>query len=128
MFCSLLEPEGGARKLPHQARRSVADRCELAYERNTAVLVSIARDARGNAIKITTWCPRYYRRGRLYRPPMLMRRVEPLAGRPAVHIDLRAGRRLWRPGRSTGSSAAITCASLTPHQSLRVTTDAPFPI
>src|SRR5580698_3956517 len=35
--------------------------CELRYERNTAILESHARDAHGNAVRITTWCPRYMR-------------------------------------------------------------------
>jgi GH15 family glucan-1,4-alpha-glucosidase len=64
-------------------------RCDLRYRRNTAILESVARDERGNAIRVTTWCPRYVRHGRAYRPAMLVRRVEPEAGRPCVRIHLR---------------------------------------
>ena len=75
-------------------------------------------------MKVTTWCPRYMRRGRLYRPPMLVRRLEPVAGRPAVRIEL-------RPAADYGARAFTRQLGshhvrfLDASQSLRVTTDAP---
>jgi GH15 family glucan-1,4-alpha-glucosidase len=98
--------------------------CELRYRRNTAILESTARDARGNAIRITTWCPRYVRQGRLYRPTMLIRRIEPVSGRPAVRIRLRPagnyGARAFH--RALGSHHVRFFDAA---QSLRVTTDSP---
>ena len=124
VLCSLMSPQDDRGAFRIKLVNQLADQCELAYERNTAVLVSVARDGRGNAMKITTWCPRYFRRGRLYRPPMLIRRLEPLAGRPAVHIELRLaadyGARAFT--RQLGSHHV---RFLDPSQSLRVTTDAP---
>ncbi len=124
VLCSLLGPLNGGGTFRITLVDQLADRCELAYERNTAVLVSVAHDGRGNAMKVTTWCPRYMRRGRLYRPPMLVRRLEPLAGRPAARIELRPAADYGaRPfSRQLGSHHV---RFLDPSQSLRVTTDAP---
>jgi GH15 family glucan-1,4-alpha-glucosidase len=98
--------------------------CELYYRRNTAILESRARDARGNVIRIITWCPRYQRQGRVYRPTMLIRRIEPVKGRPAVCIQLRPaggyGARAYE--RQLGSHHVRFFDTL---QALRVTTDAP---
>src|SRR5271168_1738020 len=56
IFCGLLQRE------PAPASFGVFDvtvvdqtECELGYERNTAILESRARDAQGNAVRITTW-------------------------------------------------------------------------
>lgn len=124
VFCSLLNPKDswGTYRITLVDQSSA--NCELSYERNTAVLVSTAHDGRGNALKVTTWCPRYIRRGRLYRPPMLLRRLEPLSGRPAVRIEL-------RPAADYGARAFTRQLGshhvrfLDPSQSLRMTTDAP---
>jgi GH15 family glucan-1,4-alpha-glucosidase len=98
--------------------------CELHYRRNTAILESSARDARGNVIRITTWCPRYQRQGRLYRPTMLIRRIEPLKGRPAVRIHLRpAGSYGARAYQRQLGSHHVRFSDVS--QALRVTTDAP---
>jgi hypothetical protein len=98
---------------------------QLRYQRNTAILESVTRDSQGNAALITTWCPRYFRQGRLYRPAMLIRRLEPLSGRPSVRIRLRPasdyGSRLFE--RQLGSHHLRFSDG---NQSLRVTTDAPI--
>ncbi|HEY8052715.1 MAG TPA: glycoside hydrolase family 15 protein [Steroidobacteraceae bacterium] len=125
IFCGLLSP-------PSQPRSSGVfeisvvgqTACELHYRRNTAILESIARDARGNAIRIITWCPRYVRHGRLYRPAMLVRRIEPVSGRPTVQIKV-------RPTADYGAKALS--AQLGSHHvrfidtdhPLRITTDSP---
>ena len=46
-------------------------------------------DAHGNALRIRDFCPRYRTRGRMFRPMMFVRIVEPLAGRPVARIRLR---------------------------------------
>jgi len=96
--------------------------CELKYERNTAILESHARDAHGNAVRITTWCPRYVRQGRLYRPTMLIRRVEPLSGRPAVKITLRPASNYGTRGFDV-QLGSHHLRFIDGNQSLRVTTD-----
>jgi Glycosyl hydrolases family 15/Domain of unknown function (DUF5911) len=124
IFCGLLRRDGAPE------RWGVFDitlvdqtECELRYERNTAILESHARDAHGNAVRITTWCPRYMRQGRLYRPTMLVRRVEPLSGRPAVKITLRPASNYGTRGFDVqlGSHHVRFTDG---DQSLRVTTDA----
>ncbi len=126
IFCGLLTPEGGAEGWG-VFEISVVDQteCELKYERNTAILESLARDAHGNSVRITTWCPRYVRQGRLYRPTMLMRRVEPVSGRPAIKIIVRPASGYGTRGfnRQLGSHHLRFLDS---DQSLRVTTDAPI--
>ncbi|MBV8496773.1 MAG: glycoside hydrolase family 15 protein [Gammaproteobacteria bacterium] len=125
IFCELLANRPGDDAWGVYAIRLVDQKeCTLSYCRNTAILQSIARDARGNAIRILTWCPRYMRQGRLFRPTMLIRRIEPISGRPAVVIRL-------RPAANYGGRAFtrflgshhVRFADTT--QALRVTTDSP---
>ncbi len=123
IFCGLLAKEKRA-----DSRGvfdvTVVDQCaqELRYQRNTAILESVARDKHGNAALITTWCPRYLRQGRLYRPTILIRRIEPLTGRPAVRIRLRPASDYGAKSfeRQLGSHHV---RFLDGNQSLRVTTD-----
>ncbi|MFZ1904968.1 MAG: glycoside hydrolase family 15 protein [Steroidobacteraceae bacterium] len=85
IFCGLLSPGKKARGV-FDITLLGQTHCELSYRRNTAILESLASDAHGNAIRIITWCPRFSRHGRLYRPTMLVRRIEPVRGRPTVRI------------------------------------------
>jgi GH15 family glucan-1,4-alpha-glucosidase len=88
-FSALLTPEGG------DGRRGVfaidlqgqAD-ASRSYLRNSAVLETILRDGAGNVIRVVDFCPRFRLRGRIFRPMMFIRIVEPLAGRPAVRVRL----------------------------------------
>jgi GH15 family glucan-1,4-alpha-glucosidase len=59
------------------------------YVRNTAIVETTLHDARGGSVRITDFCPRFAARGRMFRPMMLVRIVEPLAGRPLVRLRLR---------------------------------------
>jgi GH15 family glucan-1,4-alpha-glucosidase len=67
------------------------------YIRNTAVLETILRDSRGGGVRITDFCPRFRNHGRMYRPMMLIRIIEPFEGRPVVRLGL-------HPGQSYGAS------------------------
>jgi GH15 family glucan-1,4-alpha-glucosidase len=125
IFCDLLSPPSQPRSTG-VFRISVVGQtaCELHYRRNTAILESIARDARGNAIRVISWCPRYVRHGRVYRPAMLVRRIEPVSGRPTVQIQVRP---------TAGYGAKALSPQLGSHHvrfvdadhSLRATTDSP---
>ncbi len=101
IFSSLLTAAGGAAE---QGVFAVDlfdhERSEQRYIRNTAVLETILHDSRGGAVRVLDFCPRFRARGRMFRPMMFVRIVEPLAGRPTVRIRL-------RPTRSYGESAAI---------------------
>ncbi len=75
------------------------------YVRNTAILETRVFDADGGGIKITDFAPRFRQRGRMFRPMTLVRIVEPLAGRPIVHVRFkpRANYGAELPQRITGS-------------------------
>jgi GH15 family glucan-1,4-alpha-glucosidase len=58
------------------------------YLPNTAVLETTV-DGAGGTVRIIDFAPRFRRFGRMFRPPMLVRRLEPVAGRPRITIRLR---------------------------------------
>ncbi|WP_246088390.1 glycoside hydrolase family 15 protein [Phreatobacter stygius] len=60
-----------------------------AYERNTAVLTTLMTAADGSAIRVTDFAPRFKQYDRIFRPPMLMRRIEPVAGNPRIRVLMR---------------------------------------
>jgi GH15 family glucan-1,4-alpha-glucosidase len=64
-------------------------RSEQDYIPNTAILRTRLYDANGAAIEITDFAPRFYARGRMFRPLLLVRRIRPLAGTPRVRIRVR---------------------------------------
>ncbi len=59
------------------------------YIRNTPILVSRHSDARGNAIEVIDFCPRFERQGRSYRPTAFARIVRPVAGSPRIRVAVR---------------------------------------
>ena len=89
-FCSLLGDEEGMdsfgffdialENLTHSEQR---------YVRNTAILETVLSDNNGGRIRVTDFAPRYYQYGRIFRPIMLIRRVERISGSPTVRIHLR---------------------------------------
>ena len=93
------------------------------YLRNTAVLETVLRGSQGDALRIIDFCPRFRRRGRMFRPMTFVRIVEPLAGRPVVRVRLRpsAGYGQGEPGRHTGSH---NICYYTPALRYRMTTNA----
>ena len=58
------------------------------YLPNTAILETTIEGANGTA-RIVDFAPRFRRFGRMFRPPMLVRRIEPVAGRPRITLRLR---------------------------------------
>jgi GH15 family glucan-1,4-alpha-glucosidase len=58
------------------------------YLPNTAILETTI-DGAGGTVRIVDFAPRFRRFGRMFRPPMLVRRLEPVAGRPRITIRLR---------------------------------------
>jgi GH15 family glucan-1,4-alpha-glucosidase len=58
------------------------------YLPNTAVLETIVEGI-GGAVRVVDFAPRFRRFGRMFRPPMLVRRIEPIEGRPRVTLRLR---------------------------------------
>ena len=62
---------------------------EAAYLRNTAIVETTIRDASGNAFRITDFTPRFKRFERVFNPPQIFRRIEPVAGLPRITIRAR---------------------------------------
>lgn len=58
------------------------------YLPNTAILETILESA-GGSMRLVDFVPRFRQFGRMFRPPLLVRRIEPLAGRPRVTIRMR---------------------------------------
>ncbi len=90
MFCRLLRDQGESDK-PGYFSIEMTDRlrCEQTYLTNTAILSTTLYDDHGGAVRITDFAPRYTYLGRMYAPMMLMRRLEPIAGRPRIRVRLR---------------------------------------
>ena len=90
VFCSLLMNEGGdaasgvfAVEMQHGARSTQR------YLRNTAIIETLLDDGAGNVLRVTDFCPRFRRRGRFFRPMMIVRIIEAAAGRPVARLRLR---------------------------------------
>jgi GH15 family glucan-1,4-alpha-glucosidase len=100
---------------------------EQHYVDNTAVLVTVLRDAHGGAVEIVDFAPRHKQWGRIFHPVMLLRRIRPLAGSPRIRLALRPltgwGGRV--PERTRGSHHA---RFLLDDWTLRATTDGPLPL
>jgi len=101
------------------------ERAEQAYDEGTAILRTRLFNHAGEVIEITDFAPRFFTRGRPFRPALLVRRVRPLRGHPRVRIALRP-RADW--GRQAAAAARgshhLRYAAL--HGAIRLTTDAPI--
>jgi hypothetical protein len=98
-------------------------RTEQSYLRNSAILETRMYDAHGGVLRILDFSPRFRTRGRVFRPMMFVRAVEPVAGRPTLRLRLRPtagfGERC-EPGISGSHHIRFTADGL----HYRVTTDA----
>jgi GH15 family glucan-1,4-alpha-glucosidase len=59
------------------------------YRRNTAVVTTTLTDRRGGAVRITDFAPRFRQFGRVFRPPQMIRIIEPIAGLPRITLRFR---------------------------------------
>jgi GH15 family glucan-1,4-alpha-glucosidase len=90
IFSALLQKEGGdARNGVFAVDMVDLARTEQEYLRNSAILETRLYDAHGGVIRIVDFAPRFRSRGRVFRPMMFVRSVEPLAGRPTLRLRLR---------------------------------------
>ncbi|MBW6400938.1 glycoside hydrolase family 15 protein [Roseomonas sp. HJA6] len=95
------------------------------YRRNTAVVETLLTDDSGAALRVIDVAPRFRRFGRVYRPPMLLRRLEPVSGRPRIRIRIRPSFSDGAdPGRTSIGSNHIRYIGA--ETVLRLTTDAPL--
>lgn len=59
------------------------------YLPNTAILETILQTESGEQVRIVDFAPRFQQFGRLFHPPMLVRRIEPVLGQPRITIRIR---------------------------------------
>jgi len=95
------------------------------YVRNSAIVMTELFDDKGGAVRITDFAPRFQIYGRTFRPPQLIRIVEPISGMPRITIRFRATHRYGEPvsSRSSGSNHIRYWRDDVP---IRLTTDAPL--
>jgi GH15 family glucan-1,4-alpha-glucosidase len=90
VFSALLQKEGGDSEKGVFAIDMIdLVRTEQAYLRNSAILETRLYDRHGGAIRIVDYAPRFRTRGRVFRPMMFVRAVEPVSGRPSLRLRLR---------------------------------------
>jgi GH15 family glucan-1,4-alpha-glucosidase len=100
-------------------------RCEAHYIRNTAIVETIMTDESGAVLRITDFAPRFERFERTFRPPQIIRRIEPVSGLPRIAIRV-------RPTRNYGQKVdEVVVGSnhiryLGGEEVMRLTTDAPL--
>jgi GH15 family glucan-1,4-alpha-glucosidase len=97
---------------------------QSSYLRNTAVLQTTIHDEAGNAIRITDFTPRFKRFERVFNPPQIFRRIEPIAGLPRIAIRVRPTFNYGGPvvSRALGSNHIRYSGG---EGAMRLTTDAP---
>jgi GH15 family glucan-1,4-alpha-glucosidase len=95
------------------------------YIRNTAVVSTVLTDKNGASVRITDFAPRFFQYGRTFRPPQLMRIIEPVSGLPRVTIRFRptSGYGQEHMQRAFGSNHIRYTGG---NAALRLTTDAPL--
>ena len=67
------------------------------YQRNTAIVETILTDSHGAKVRVSDFAPWFQRFEREYRPPQIIRRIEPLAGLPRITIRVRPTHNYGRP-------------------------------
>src|SRR4029077_13407875 len=78
VFCSLLNGEDPDEGFSEMVLEDFAD-AQQAYLGNSAILTTVLTDAKGASVRLTDFCPRFKQFDRIYRPSMLIRRIEPLS-------------------------------------------------
>ena len=95
------------------------------YLANSAILSTILTDASGQALQLVDFAPRFKQFERIYRPHMLIRRIQPVAGACRIRLRIRPrfdyGR--LKPAVAAGSNHLDYAAD---GLRFRVTTDGPI--
>jgi GH15 family glucan-1,4-alpha-glucosidase len=122
MFCALMQPTNacGMFTVDLEGGCSVSQR----YLPNSAILSTELADSGDSRIEIRDFSPRFNQYDRIFHPPMLLRRIAPISGNPAVRIRMQPARDNGAVAcpRSEGSNHARYIGT---DAVLRVTTDAP---
>jgi GH15 family glucan-1,4-alpha-glucosidase len=100
-------------------------RSEQHYEPNTAVLRTRLYDVREQCVEVIDFSPRYWSRGRPFRPTMLVRRIRPLQGNPRIVLRVRP-RFDWGRQAPEVTRGSNHLRYVGDDQTLRLTTNAPI--
>lgn len=123
VFCSLLDgtaPTDGFFAISTDEESTITQE----YCRNTAIVRTVVTTASGASFSITDFAPRYHQHGRLYHPPMIVRRIEPISGLARIRIRIRPRMDYGRL-RADAVAGSNHIRYVTEAGSLRLTTDAP---
>jgi GH15 family glucan-1,4-alpha-glucosidase len=101
------------------------ERSEQHYEPNTAVLRTRMYDRKGQGIEVTDFAPRFWSRGRMFRPLTLIRRVKVLSGSPRMRVLLRP-RFDWGRAKPAVTQGSTHIRFVSGNNTLRINTDAPL--
>ena len=100
-------------------------RSEQQYEPNTAILRTRLYDSQGQGIELTDFAPRFFNRGRTFRPLTLIRRVKVLEGSPRMRMVVRP-RFNWGRDRPVVTQGSTHLRYVGASQTLRLNSDAPL--
>jgi GH15 family glucan-1,4-alpha-glucosidase len=101
------------------------DEVRSQYLRNTAVVETRLTDSRGGKVRIVDFAPRFWHYGRTFRPPQLIRRIEPIAGLPRIAIKVRPTCNYGRP-MEEAALGSNHIRYIGDGEVIRLTTDAPL--
>jgi len=123
LFASLLDTEGKSGGLFDIVLDGEVSATQ-AYCVNTAIVETTLSDGNGGIVRVTDFAPRFKQFGRVYRPAMLVRRIEPVAGSPRLTVRLRPrfAYGAEEPARTFGSNHVRYVGS---SGTLRLSTDVP---
>lgn len=94
------------------------------YVRNTAIVRTVVTAASGASFAITDFAPRFRQHGRTFRPPMIVRRVEPISGLCRIRVRVRP-RMGYGADRCTPVAGSNHIRYVSESGAVRLTTDAP---
>ena len=123
-FCALLDgatPDHGFMDVVLRDQTTARQ----SYLLNTAIIETVLTDSHGGAVRILDFAPRFRMYGRNFRPRTLVRRIEPVSGRPRIAIRVRPsfGYGTRQPKPKLGSNHMRWTDD---DEALRLTTDAPI--
>ena len=100
-------------------------RSEQHYEANTAILRTRLYDSQGQGIEVTDFAPRFFNRGRTFRPLTLIRRIKVLEGSPRIRMLVQP-RFDWGRDRPVVTQGSTHIRYVGGSQTLRLNSDAPL--
>src|SRR3546814_6975475 len=95
------------------------------YVRNSPILRTRQMDDQGNIVETLDFCPRFKRKGRIYRPVAFVRVVRPVAGSPRIRVRLRPIT-AWGQGQPAVRYGSNHIRLPLSSMAMRLSTDAPI--